>query len=191
MPVNLRECRFQFILAASAEGCDDDPRRAWRTGILAPDGDVWIGTERDADPIQEQHRRRPQHFGQIDSDAIVVGHCVHQRTCDVEQAAAPQRPVGQFEDIQAHCIDAGRLVIADKALALQCPQDVVRGAAMQTCVARDLARTRRTPGYVQYPKNGRCRDNGTHGLSKRTDLRDPSRPSERGRSRPVLLGRIH
>ena len=50
-----------------------------------------------------------------------------------------QHPVREFEDVQAYRVAARRLVIADKALSLQRAQDVVGGAAMQACGARDRA----------------------------------------------------
>ena len=144
--------------AAVAKGGHDDARCARRTGILPPDGDVEIGAELGPDPIQQQQRRRPQHLRQIDRHAVRVGHRVHQRARQVHQPAAPQHAIGEFEDVQADRVGAGRLVVADKPLGLQRAQDVVGGAAMQPRGARDLARIQRPLRGVQRAQHFGRRD---------------------------------
>jgi hypothetical protein len=64
---------------------------------------------------------------------------VHQRPRQIHQPAATQHAIGEFENMQADRIAAGRLVVTDKSLGLQRPQDVVGGAAMETGGAGDLA----------------------------------------------------
>jgi len=78
---------------------------------------------------------------------------MHQRARDVDQPAAPQHPIRQFENMQTDGVSTGGLVITDKALGLQSPQDVVRGPAVQARAARDLARVQRAFGRVQNPEN--------------------------------------
>ena len=109
----------------------------------APDSDVQVGAERDADPVQQQQRRRPQHLGQINRHAVRIGDRVHQRPRQIHQPAAPQHAIGEFENVQADRIAAGRLVVSDKSLGLQRAENVVRGAAMEPGGAGDLARVQR------------------------------------------------
>ena len=127
--------------------------------ILAPDGDVQIGAEGGPDPVQQQQRRRAQHLGQINRDPVRVGNRVHQRPRQIHQPAAPQDAVGEFENMQADRVAGRRIVVADKALVLQGPQDIVRGAAMQPRGARDLAGVQRPFRAVQCAQNlGRSDD---------------------------------
>ena len=97
---------------------------------------------------------------------------MHQRTRDVQQAAAPQNAVRQFENAQAHRVGAGRFVISDKALCLQRPEDVVRRPTMQTRRAGHLARVQRTLGRMQHAENFRRGDDRTNGFSERADPGD-------------------
>src|ERR671934_1047647 len=55
--------------------------------------------------------------------------------------------VGEFEDVQADRVAAGRLVVADKTFRIQRAQDVVGSAAMEARGAGDLTR-------MQWPLRG-------------------------------------
>src|SRR5271163_4709798 len=64
--------------------------------------------------------------------------------------------------MQADRIAAGRLVISDKSLGLQRPQDVVGGAAMEARGAGDLARMQRPLRTMQDAQHSCRRDNRAH-----------------------------
>ena len=136
------------------------------TGRLAPHGDVQISAERDADPVQQQQRRGAQHLRQINRHAVRIGDRVHQRPRQIHQPAAPQHAIGEFENMQADRIAAGRLVVADKSLGLQRPQNVVRGAAMEAGGAGDLARIQRPLRTVQDAQHFCRRDNRAHRFAR-------------------------
>src|SRR6202011_5083420 len=61
--------------------------------------------------------------------------------------------------MQADRIAAGRLVVPDKFLSLQRPQDVVGGAAMEAGGAGDLARIQRPLRTMQDAQHFCRRDN--------------------------------
>ena len=64
---------------------------------------------------------------------------MHQRPRQIHQPAATQHAIGEFENMQADRIAAGRLVETDKSLGVERPQNVVGGAAMEARAAGDLA----------------------------------------------------
>src|SRR6516165_11735836 len=74
--------------------------------------------------------------------------------------------IGEFENVQAERIAAGRLVVSDKSLGLQRPQNVVRGAAMETGEARDLAGIQRPLRAVQDAQHFCRRDDRAYRFAR-------------------------
>src|SRR5215469_10755590 len=68
--------------------------------------------------------------------------------------------------MKADRIAAGRLVVPDKSLGLQCPQNVVRGTAMEPGSAGDLAGIQRPLRVMQDTQHFCRRDDRTHWLAR-------------------------
>src|SRR5919109_4634248 len=66
--------------------------------------------------------------------------------------------MGEFEDVQADRVAAGRLVVADKTFGIQRAQEVVGSAAMEARGAGDLARIQRPLRGVQRSQHLGRRD---------------------------------
>src|SRR6266478_9891525 len=66
--------------------------------------------------------------------------------------------------MKADRIAAGRLVVPDKFLGLQCPQDVVGGTAMEAGSTGDLAGIQRPLRTMQDAQHFCRRDDRTHWL---------------------------
>jgi hypothetical protein len=99
IPGDRREQRLELGWAAVSKGRHDHARGACRAGVLPPDSRVEIGTERRADPVQQQQRRRSQDLGEIDRHAVSIGNRMHQRARQIHQPAAPQNAIGDLEDM--------------------------------------------------------------------------------------------
>ena len=91
---------------------------------------------------------------------------MHQRPRQIHQPAATQDAIGEFENMQADRIAAGRLVETDKSLGLERPQNVVRGAAMEAGGAGDLACIQRPLRTMQDAQHCCRRDNRAHWFSQ-------------------------
>ena len=124
-----------------------------------------------------------------------VGNRVHQRARQVQQPAAPQHAIGEFKNVQADCVAAGRLVVADKALGLQRAQNVVGGAAMEARGAGDLARLQRPLRGVQRAQHCGRRDDRADRFARMAPAGSPAPLAEGSRwsarlQDPVPGGRV-
>jgi hypothetical protein len=98
---------------------------------------------------------------------------MHQRARQVHQPAAPQHAIGDLEDMQADRVAARRVIVPDKALGLQRPQDIVRGPAMEPGGARDLARVQRPLRGMQCAQHLGGRDHRAHRLARTALIAGP------------------